>query len=238
MNRLPREWQIQVLTALVEDNSINGTARLTGVAKNTILKLLAEVGHACQRYHDTYVRGLACLRIQCDEIWAFCHTKERNVETAQAAPASAGDVWTWVALDADTRLVPAWLVGGRDAAYANQFMQDVASRLTHRVQLTTDGHRAYLEAVDTAFATDVDYAMLVKQYGAVAPEGAARPYTVISGEPDPQHVSTSYVERQNLSLRMGSRRFTRKTNAFSKKIKNLQSAVALHFMYYNFIRIH
>lgn len=164
--------------------------------------------------------------------------KERNVPTAQAAPGEAGDVWTWVAIDADTRLVLSWLVGGRDAAYANQFMQDVASRLTHRVQLTTDGHRAYLEAVDTAFATDIDYAMLVKQYGAATPEGASRPYTVISGEPDPQHVSTSYVERQNLTLRMGSRRFTRKANAFSKKIKNLQSAVALHYLHYNFVRIH
>ena len=158
--------------------------------------------------------------------------------TAQAAPEEAGDVWTWVAIDADTRLVLSWLVGGRDAAYANQFMQDVASRLIHRVQLTTDGHRAYLEAVDTAFATDIDYAMLVKQYGAATPEGASRPYTVISGEPDPQHVSTSYVERQNLTLRMGSRRFTRKANAFSKKIKNLQSAVALHYLHYNFVRIH
>ena len=190
MNRLDRTRQVQVLTALVEGNSINAAVRMTGVAKNTILKLLRDVEMVCQEYHDAYVRKLACRRIQCDEIWAFCYAKERNVETAQAAPSGAGDVWTWTAIDADTKLIVSYLVGRRDAGDASRFMRDVASRLTHRVQLTTDGLRAYLDAVDSAFATNIDYAMLVKQYGAPPPEGAARPYTVISGEPDPEHVST------------------------------------------------
>ena len=238
MNRLPRARQIQVLTALVEGNAINATVRMTGVAKNTILKLLRDVGMACQEYHDAYVRKMACRRIQCDEIWAFCYAKERNVETAQSAPTGAGDVWTWTAIDADTKLAVSYLVGRRDAGDANRFMRDAASRLTHRVQLTTDGLRAYLDAVDSAFATNIDYAVLVKQYGAPPPEGAARPYTVISGEPDPAHVSTSYVERQNLTMRMAMRRFARRTNAFSKKIENLHAAVSLHFFYYNFVRIH
>ena len=240
MNRLSRDRQAQVVAALVEGNSIRATVRLTGVAKNTVINLLRDLGAACRQYQHTRLRHLTCRRIQCDEIWAFCYAKQKNVPADKQGQDGVGDVWTWVAIDADTKLVLSWLIGRRDAEDALLFMQDVAARLTHRVQLTTDGFRAYLEAVDTAFADQIDYAMLVKLFGAT-PESArtrGRPHTVISGAPDPQHVSTSYIERQNLTMRMGMRRFTRKTNGFSKKLENLQRAVALHYGWYNWCRIH
>ena len=239
MNRLSRDRQAQVVAALVEGNS-KATVRMTGVAKNTVIKLLCDLGAACQQYQHDRLRHLACRRIQCDEIWSFCYAKQKNVPADKQGQDGVGDVWTWVAIDADTKLVLSWLVGRRDAEDAMIFMRDVAARLTHRVQLTTDGLRAYLEAVDTAFADQIDYAMLVKLFGP-APEAArtrGRPHTVISGAPDPQHVSTSYIERQNLTMRMGMRRFTRRTNGFSKKLENLKRAVALHYMHYNFVRIH
>lgn len=215
-----------------------------GVSKNTVAKLLADAGHACADYQDRTFRGLTCKRVQVDEIWSFVYSKQKN--TPEEKRGEAGDVWTWTAIDADTKLVLSWLVGGRDAEYANAFMEDVAGRLAHRVQLTSDGHYAYLDAVERAFGADVDYAALIKIYGQ-APEGQRR-YSpavcvgarrdTVTGRPDKAHISTSYVERQNLTMRMHMRRFTRLTNAFSKKIDNHAHAVALHFMYYNFVRIH
>jgi IS1 family transposase len=246
MNRLNLQKRAQVLACLVEGNSIRSTVRLTGVAKNTVVKLLVEVGQACSEYQDKVLRGLTCQRIQCDEIWSFCYAKEKNVPENKKGQFGYGDVWTWTAICADTKLVPSFMVGNRDGETAKLFIDDLASRLTHRVQLTTDGHKAYLEAVEGAFGCEVDYAMLIKLYG-TEPEGEKR-YSpskcigtrteVITGSPDKGKISTSYVERQNLTMRMGMRRFTRLTNAFSKKVENLAAAVALHFMYYNFGRIH
>lgn len=249
VNRLSTEKRAQVLFCLVEGNSIRATVRMTGVAKNTVTKLLVDVGRACQAYHDEHVRGLSSKRVQCDEIWSFCYAKAKNVPTAKKAPAYAGDVWTWVAIDAEAKLAVSWLVGLRDAEYANAFMQDVANRLASRVQLTTDGHIAYLDAVEDAFGAGVDFAQLVKLYGSVKPARTAEarysPSKCVGarkepfeGRPDPKHISTSYVERQNLTMRMHMRRFTRLTNAFSKKVENLAHAVSLHFMFYNFVRIH
>lgn len=244
MNRLKRERQAQVVAALVEGNSINAAVCMTGVAKNTILKLLADLGSACEKFQDERLKDLPCVRIQCDEIWSFCHAKQKNVSEEKRG--QEGDVWTWTALDADAKLVPSWLVGRRDAEDAYLFMQDLASRLARRVQLTTDGHRTYLNAVDDAFANQIDYAMLVQLYDP-APEGKKRYNPAqcvgmqqheISGRPDPKHISTSYVERQNLTMRMSMGRFTRLTNGFSKKLANLKHAVALHYMHYNFVRIH
>lgn len=247
MNRLSTEDRVAVLSALIEGNSIRATVRLTGVAKNTVVKLLADVGAACDEYQDKHLHNLNCKRIQCDEIWCFCYAKQKNVPADKVGQFGYGDVWTWVAMDADTKLVPTWLVGKRDANDATGFMNDVASRLANRVQLTTDGHKAYLEAVESAFGGDVDYAMLVKIYGE-APAGAQVRYSpaniigcetkVISGDPDPSHVSTSFTERQNLTMRMSMRRFTRLTNAFSKKVENLEHSIALHYMNYNFCRVH
>jgi IS1 family transposase len=246
MNRLSIEMRVQVVAALVEGNSIRATCRMTGVAKNTVVKLLVELGEACQRYQDEHLRNLPCRRIQCDEIWSFCHAKEKNVPDEHKGEFGYGDVWTWTALDADTKLVPSWAIGGRGADAANEFLRDLADRLAHRVQLTTDGHKVYLNAVENVFGIDIDYAMLVKLYGPGPKEesryspakciGAEK--QVIQGRPDPAHISTSYVERQNLTMRMSMRRFTRLTNAFSKKIENLAHAVALHFMHYNFCRVH
>ena len=219
---------------------------MTGTAKGTVLRLLADVGAACTEYQDKHLRNLPCHRIQCDEVWSFCYAKERNLPDQFSGQFGYGDIWTWTAICADTKLVPSWLVGQRDAGYAYEFMTDLKSRLANRVQLTTDGHKVYLWAVEDAFGADIDYAMLVKIYGA-EPAGEARysppqciaaEPTVIQGNPDPAYISTSYAERQNLTMRMGMRRFTRLTNAFSKKIENLEHAVALHFMYYNFARPH
>ncbi|MGH3036488.1 MAG: IS1 family transposase [Gaiellaceae bacterium] len=247
MNRLTSEKRAAVIAALVEGNSIRATCRMTGVAKNTVVKLLVDLGTVCSVYQDRVMRDLPCERIQCDEIWAFVYSKQKNVPPEKRG--EAGDVWTWVAMDSDTRLVPTFHIGPRELGSAVVFMKDLASRLRNRVQLTTDGHPAYLRAVPEAFGTDVDYAMLVKQYGNEAdqkrPEKryspsvciAADPVT-INGKPELEHISTSHIERLNLTMRMSMRRYTRLTNAFSKKVENLAAAVSLHFMHYNFCRVH
>jgi IS1 family transposase len=246
MNKLNRTKQAQIIGALVEGNSVNATARMTGASKVTILKLIADLGTRCADYQDRTLRNLTCKRIQCDEIWQFCYAKEKNVPQDLRGK-GYGDVWTWVAMDADTKLVPCWRVGDRNAWNAQHFMYDLAARLTHRVQLTTDGHRVYLQAVEQAFGQDVDYAMLVKMYGSDRSQGEVRysPADFVSsrvvpvvGRPDEKHISTSFVERQNLTMRMGMRRFTRLTNGFSKKFENHMHAIAIHYMHYNFCRVH
>lgn len=252
MNRLTKQQRVRVISALVEGNSIRATTRMTGVAKNTVVKLLCDIGRACEQYHDEVMHDLSCKRLQVDEIWTFCYAKEKNVPAAYKGEFGYGDVWTWVALDADTKLVPSWLVGLHNAEWANTFISDLASRLKSRVQLTSDGLKAYLSTVEDAFGSDIDYATLVKLYGTEQKEAqepvSAHKYSpghvtgcqlaVIQGKPDTRHISTSYVERQNLTMRMQMRRFTRLTNGFSKKVENLRYAVALHFMHYNFCRIH
>jgi IS1 family transposase len=244
-NVLKAEKRAAVVAALVEGNSINATVRMTGVAKNTILKLLVELGSVCAAYQDEHLRNLPCKRLQCDELWAFCYSKAKNVPAAKQGQFGYGDVWTFVAVDAETKLVPSFLVGSRDSGCATEFMQDLASRLSNRVQLTTDGHAMYLSAVEDAFGGGVDYAMLNKHYASSQEEHRYSPAVctgcekrVIQGTPERKHVSTSYVERQNLTVRMGMRRFTRLTNAFSKKVENLVAAVSVHYMHYNFVRPH
>jgi len=246
VNKLSNVRRAEVIAALVKGNAIRATVRMTGVAKNTVTKLLVDLGAACSAYQNEVMCDLPCTRIQCDEIWAFCHNKEKNTAPEHAGQFSYGDVWTWTAIDADTKLVPSWLVGARDTETAVVFMDDLHSHLANRVQLTTDGHKPYLTAVYGAFGHDVDYAQFIKIYG---PEpGGDKRYSppvcvaaekrTVNGTPVDADISTSFVERSNLTIRMGMRRFTRLTNAFSKNVENLAAAVSLHFMYYNFAHPH
>lgn len=248
MNRLPLAKRTQILAMLCEGSSMRSISRVADVSINTVSKLLVEAGEACLAIHDEHVRGVRASRIQCDEIWSFCYAKAKNVETAKAAPAGAGDVWTWTAIDADTKLMTAYFVGDRSGESAMILMDDLRARLSNRVQLTTDGHKAYLEAVEGAFGADVDYAQLVKLYGSEGGKSSEVRYSpaectgirkrTVEGNPDIAHVSTSHVERMNLSIRMQNRRFTRLTNGFSKKLDNHIHALALYFAFYNFCRIH
>jgi IS1 family transposase len=232
------------VSALVEGSGINATCRMTGISKPTVLKLLSDLGQACYAYHDAHVRGLHCKRVQCDEIWSFVGAEMKNNSEEKVAQ-GWGDVWTWTALDADSKIMVSYLVGQRGPAWAKQFMQDVASRIDSRIQLTTDGLRMYAEAVEGAFGMDVDYAMLIKLYGNDSFDTKYSPgecigtqTAVLQASPDPKHISTSLVERSNLQMRMSIRRFTRLTNGRSKKLNNHEAAIALHYMHYNFVRIH
>ena len=246
MNRLTQEKRCSIVRALVEGCSIRSTVRMAGASKNTITKLLVDLGTVCSEYQSQVFKNLPCKRLQLDEIWSFCYSKAKNVPEDRKGEFGVGDVWTWTAICADTKLVPSWLVATRDGDSARAFVDDLASRLANRVQITSDGHKSYLDAVEESFGMDVDYAMLIKIYGGSV-EGQKR-YSpaeccgtkteVITGDPDSRHINTSFVERQNLTMRMCMRRFTRLTNAFSKKIENHTHAIALHFMYYNFARIH
>ena len=247
MNRLDPARRAQVVAALVEGNSIRSTVRMTGVAKNTIARILVELGAACSEYMDKVLVNLPAKRVQCDEIWSFVGAKDKNIPDARKDELGIGSAWTWVAIDAESKLICSWLVGKRDPGCATEFIQDPAGRLAHRVQLTTDRLKCYLTAVADGFGANIDYAMLVKVYGNDAVEGEKRYSPAICcgckkqariGDPNPEFISTSYIERQNLTMRMGIRRFTRLTNAFSKKIENHVAAIALHFMYYNFCRNH
>lgn len=245
MNKLHTDKRIQILNLLIEGMSMRAISRVTGASINTVTKLLIKAGEACAEFHDHQVRNVKSKRIQCDEIWSFVYAKQKNVATAEAAPEDAGDVWTWTALDADSKLIVSYLVGGRDSGYANEFMADVKERLANRVQVTTDGHKAYLDAVEDAFGDDVDYAMLVKLYGQSEKDGRYSPsecigtrMSMVTGMADPAHISTSYAERQNLTMRMCMRRFTRLTNGFSKKLENHIHMLSLYFVHYNFCRIH
>jgi IS1 family transposase len=246
MNRLATDKRTAVIAALIEGSSVNATCRMTGVAKHTVLNLLKAIGCACAAYHNAHVRNLRVRRVQADEIWSFVYGKDKNL-TLEQVKSGLGSVWTWKAIDADTKLVISYTIGDRGSDTAKAFMEDVASRISTRIQLTTDGHRVYADAVEDAFGSEIDYAMLVKIYGVSSenPESRYSPATcigcrtgVLAGSPNPDHISTSFVERSNLSMRMGMRRFTRLTNAFSKKLENHGHMVALYFMHYNYCRVH
>jgi len=245
MNTLDKSKHTQLISVLVEGNSLRATARICDVAFNTVLKFIPQIGKVCMDYQDQAFRNLECKRVQCDEIWSFCYAKEKNVPKDKKGIFGYGDIWTWVAMDAESKLVPSFMVGNRDTVTAKMFIDDLASRLANRVQLTTDGNKVYLEAVEGAFGCDVDYAMPVKMYESSQEETRYSPArctgckgTPITGNPERKYISTSFIERQNLTMRMGMRRFTRLTNAFSKKIENHTLHLALHYMYYNFVRIH
>lgn len=247
MNKLSRKERAQIIRSLVEGNSIRGTVRITGFAKNTVTKLLVSVGGACDDYQDRVFRDLTCKTLQADEIWSYCYAREKNVPAEKRGEFGYGDVWTFTAIDADTKLVPAWMIGSRTPETAHLFMKDLAARLATRVQLTTDGHKMYVNAVEAGFGGDVDFAQFVKIYGTPRDElGLSRGSMevigtvakIVSGDPDEGKINTSFVERQNLTMRMGMRRFVRQTNGYSKKIENMAAAIALHYLYYNFARPH
>lgn len=248
MNQLPLAKRAHILQMLCEGVSMRAVARMADISFNTVAKLLIDAGQVCIAYHNEKVTGVKAKRVQCDEIWSFTYAKQKNVPGAKKAPVGAGDTWTWTALDSDSKLLVSWLVGKRDARHAQILIDDLKSRLTHRVQITTDGLRAYADAIENAFGADVDYAMLVKLYGESSDATPERKYSpsvcigtkthVMSGSPDGDHISTSHVERANLTMRMHMRRFTRLTNGFSKKFENHVWMVALYTVYYNWIKVH